>query len=68
MGGIGKDIIGGKRLQGFVALLIFIIAIVPGNCTDILDNTCTFRVEGRLFVLTFLNLKDQSQSYYLTNS
>ena len=55
-----------SALQMFVGTLVFILVVVPGNSTDILDNTCTFRVDGKLFVLTFLNLKDQSQSYYLT--
>ena len=66
---MGKiDFILFQRANNFSTLCVILTLLLismPTTSTDILDNTCTFRVDGRLFVLTFLNLKDQSQGYYL---
>ena len=51
-------------------LLILLLFVSPANATDITDNTCTFKVDGKLFSLAYLNKKAKSaESYYnITNN
>ena len=56
------------NIKGFMTAIVLLLGVMPVSATDILDNTCTFRTDGRLFVLTFLNRKDHNQSYYIANN
>ena len=46
-----------NSIQVYVLITVLSLILPTAVATDILDNTCSFRVDGKLFVLTFLNLK-----------
>jgi hypothetical protein len=50
-----------------IIFLCFLNLLYPVNALgiDITDNTCTFKVDGNLFSLVYLNLAS-SQNYYTT--
>lgn len=52
--------------------LIIVIALLgcftTVQATDITDNTCTFKVEGKLFTLAYLNMNKPSEKGYYTSS
>ena len=46
-------------------VLTLLLLVIPSCSTAIIDNTCTFRVDGKLFTLAFLNQnKPGAQGYY----
>lgn len=50
---------------GWLLLLALMLLAAPASSTDIIDNTCTFKVDGKLFTLTYLNQnKPGSPGYY----
>ena len=40
------------------------LLVLTANATDITDNTCTFKVSGKLFTLAYLNMKANTTNYY----
>jgi hypothetical protein len=52
-------------------LLVFTVLLSCSrlvSTTDITDNTCTFKVDGKLFTLAFLNMnKAGEKGYYQTD-
>jgi hypothetical protein len=46
-----------------LAVLALLLTSTTAN-SSLLDNTCTFRAEGRLFVLSYLNRNAYTPRYY----
>ena len=49
-------------------IIIFIILYLSllTKATDITDNTCTFKVKGKVFSLAYLNMKSNAAGGYYT--
>ena len=48
-------------------LILWIMALLLSSAaasSSLLDNTCTFRVDGRLFALSYLNRNAYTPRYY----
>jgi len=53
------------RSNTIITLTIFLLALTV-KTTDITDNTCTFKVSGKLFSLAYLNMKAKTTANYYT--
>jgi hypothetical protein len=56
---------GAPQNKLITTLLLFLLALTA-NATDITDNTCTFKVSGKLFTLAYLNMKANTTANYYT--
>lgn len=53
------------NLKGLIVFCLVAAIFSPVAAKpSLLDNTCTFRVDGRLFVLTLLNRHGYTPRYY----
>lgn len=54
-----------KSLRIKQLVLTLLLLVIPSCTTAIIDNTCTFRIDGKLFTLAFLNQnKPGTPGYY----